>query len=204
MVCLPQVLIGPFLNTLSHLWPFPRCYACTIYTWKRNSGQTLNVPSGNQCFDSDKKRIRISEVKIKTLYKSSSPLWNIKNGSPDSVSWYSFGIQEYPHDLLCNVIFPCSSDVPFYCCYQEQTCSGILKDIAQLFALNLLYCFFCCFCVAFHTYFDFCHFNLCRKRCICVVVELFNEFVSRREFYCCLTLSICSLHNTCPRTYVIR
>ena len=36
-----------------------------------------------------------------------------------------------------------------------------------------------------------------------VVVDLFNEFVSRREFYCCATLSTFPSKNTFPRTYII-
>ena len=35
--------------------------------------------------------------------------------------------------------------------------------------LDLLYRFFCSFCLDLHIKFDFCHFILCRRRCICVV-----------------------------------
>ena len=69
--------------------------------------------------------------------------------------------------------------------------------------LNLLYCSFCCFYLAFHVYLYFCHFNLCRRSCMSVVVDLFIEFVSRREFYCCATLSTFPSKNTFPRTYII-
>ena len=51
---------------------------------------------------------------------------------------------------------------------QRANCSGIFRDIAQSFALNFLLCFFCCFNLVFYADLDFCQFNLCRRRCMCV------------------------------------
>ena len=61
------------------------------YILERKLLLTLNVPSEKQCSDSDKKRMPICETKMNILSESLLPLPNIKNGSPDLVTWYSFG-----------------------------------------------------------------------------------------------------------------
>ena len=159
---------------------FPRCCACSVSTWKKTVGKTLNVPFENQYSDSDKKQRTLKQRQTSFLdppchsqtLKLAPQIW---------LAGTRLEVREYPHDLresveYCQNISEISSNcLPRTCC-------------AVAFAW-------------FHPYLGSCHFNLCKRRCMYVVVDMFNEFVSRREVYCYATWPILSSANTFPRIY---
>lgn len=119
-----------------------------------------------------KKRMLISEVKINILSGYLSSLSTSENSSPDLISLrLSWSTQISLQFKGIWRMLPSSRAFLMLCLIVaiRANFQRYLQWYYRIVFLDLLYRFFCAFCLDLHIKFDFCHFILCRRRCICVV-----------------------------------
>ena len=68
-------------------------------------------------------------------------------------------------------------DVSFKRIEKREIFSSPFWDVSQFQSKYLLTCFFCGFSLPFDTYFEFCDFDLCLWRMMCVLIILTNKFI---------------------------